>query len=185
MAGLASIQYMCQDSETPNVGTTTGTTGSTTAVAPVTSMGVFGLSDSAANCRRMYRFYWFTFAFVLVTLLGLLVTSFMLGGLMTSRPFWVGMLAISTVLMMIASETFLAFTDFSEANSFGQWPNRIRTTTVGAIMSVAFLIFLMMAVGTDWRTDETATGTTRTGVVDKPMSGVGPGVGPGTGVAAV
>ena len=54
-------------------------------------------------------------------------------------------------------------------------------------MSVAFLIFLMMAVGTDWRTDETATGTTRTGVVDKPVSAMGPGagVGPGTGVAAV
>lgn len=162
LCGLASVQWNCHANMTPAAG----------------RFGVFGVSDTMAFCPRVYRFYWFAFAFVVATLLGLLVTSFMAGGLMTSRPFWVGMLAISTILMMIASETFLAFTDASEASGFGagQWLFRIRTTAAGAIMSVAFLIFLMMAVGTDWRTDGTATGTTRGGIVDKPVSNVGPGV---------
>lgn len=36
-----------------------------------------GMSSSFADCKRTYRFFWFTFAFVLATLLGLLVASFM------------------------------------------------------------------------------------------------------------
>jgi hypothetical protein len=129
------------------------------------------MSAGTFDCYRLYRFYWFSFAFVFVTLLGIMVAAVLSLGLIFSRPFWIGMLAVSTLLMMIASEAFLAFTDLVVLNGTGgQWLNRIRTTTAGAIMTVAFLVFLMMAIGTDWerrRGDGTAT--------TKPVAGTGVG----------
>lgn len=47
------------------------------------------------------------------------------------------MIAISTILMMIASETFLSFTDATEASGYnaGQWLFRIRTTAAGELFA--------------------------------------------------
>jgi magnesium-transporting ATPase (P-type) len=165
MAGLAAVQNVCYGDGMPGV-PLNGDSSPT---------GVFGMSSGIVDCKRLYRFYWFSFAFVLVTLLGIMVAAVLSLGLIFSRPFWIGMLAVSTLLMMIASEAFLAFTDLVEANSSGQWVHRMRTTTAGAIMTVAFLVFLMMAIGTDWerrRGDGTAT--------TKPVAGTGVG---GTGPA--
>jgi membrane-bound ClpP family serine protease len=165
MAGLAAIQNVCYNDGMPGISLN----------GDSSPIGVFGMSTGIVDCRRLYRFYWFTFAFVLVTLLGILVASVLSLGLIFSRPFWIGMLSVSTLLMMIASEAFLAFTDLAEATTSGQWINRIRTTTAGAIMTVAFLVFLMMAIGTDWerrRGNGTAT--------SKPVAGTGVG---GTGPA--
>lgn len=152
MSGLAAVQHVCYDDGMPGINLNGNSSPS----------GVFGMSTGSFDCKRLYRFYWFSFAFVLVTLLGILATSTMNLGLHTSRPFWIGMLAVSTILMMIASEAFLAFTDLAEANSGGQWVHRMRATTAGAIMTVAFLIFLMMAIGTDW--DNRRGVTTKHGV---------------------
>jgi len=93
----------------------------------------------------------FIFAFVIVVLLGLLITTVTHLGLHFSRPFWVGMLAISALLMMVASEAFLGFEKMFKygANEPGWWRARWRTATAGAIMSVVSLILLMMAVGTE------------------------------------
>jgi hypothetical protein len=107
------------------------------------------------------RFYWFSWAFVFATLLGILVTAITGLGLHFSRPFWIGMLSVSTILMMIASEAFLAFTDLYEgirppgvadstAPYADNWIRRIRTAAAGAIITTAFLVLLMMALGTDW-----------------------------------
>lgn len=48
----------------------------------------FGMSDGFGNCSKLFRFYWFTFAFVILVLLGLLVTTCTHMGLHFSRPFW-------------------------------------------------------------------------------------------------
>jgi hypothetical protein len=110
-----------------------------------------GASDF--QCHRMFRFYWFIFAFVMATLLGLLITSVMKVGLHFSRPFWVGMVTISIVLMMIASEFFLGFDNAFDAIPGGFWPdwlhNPWRAATAGAIMSVVSLVLLLLAVGTE------------------------------------
>eukprot|EP00878_Enallax_costatus_P043948 GHUV01052070.1.p1 GENE.GHUV01052070.1~~GHUV01052070.1.p1 ORF type:complete len:156 (-),score=28.88 GHUV01052070.1:1288-1755(-) len=119
------------------------------------------MSSSLGECRRVMRFYWFSWAFTFVTLASILITSFMGMGLHFSRPFWIGMLAVSTVLMMIASEAFLAFTDLAEISGLGgvrdntapfydSWIRRFRLAAAGAIITTAFLVLLMMAVGTDW-----------------------------------
>jgi hypothetical protein len=113
-----------------------------------------GMSDGFGSCRKVLRFYWFTFAFVIATLLGLAVTAAIKNSLHFSRPFWTGMVTISIVLMMIASEAFLGFTDLYEGGAgdraFGPWVNRMRVTAAGAIISVAFLVFLLLGLGVDW-----------------------------------
>jgi len=110
-----------------------------------------GLSASWDNCSSVFRFSWFTLAFVMVVLLGLLITTVTHLGLHFSRPFWVGMLAISALLMMIASESFFGIGKMDKygANEPGWWRVRWRTATAGAIMTVVYLILLMMAVGTE------------------------------------
>jgi hypothetical protein len=151
LAGIASLQSTCQES-----GAFPGLTGITSSPT-----GVFGMSTSYSDCRRVMRFYWFSWAFVMVTLLGILVTAVTGLGLHFSRPFWIGMLAVSTILMMIASEAFLAFTDLYEgirppgvsdntAPYTDNWIRRIRTAAAGAIITTAFLVLLMMGLGTDW-----------------------------------
>lgn len=144
MAGLASLQHTCY-----NVGSWPGIGGGNSSPT-----AAFGMSDGFGSCRKVLRFYWFTFAFVIATLLGLAVTTAMKNSLHFSRPFWTGMVTISIVLMMIASEAFLGFTDLYEGpagnNAFGPWINRMRVAAAGAIISVAFLIFLLMGLGVDW-----------------------------------
>jgi hypothetical protein len=41
-------------------------------------------------CARVYRFHWFSFAFVAVTLIGMMITAITKAGLHYSRPFWIG-----------------------------------------------------------------------------------------------
>lgn len=109
------------------------------------------MSSSFGECRRVMRFYWFTWAFVFVTLLSILATSFMGMGLHFSRPFWIGMLSVSTLLMMIASEAFLGWTDLAEASNLGgvrdntapyydSWIRRFRLATAGECNCVFRLI---------------------------------------------
>jgi uncharacterized membrane protein len=57
------------------------------------------------------------------------------------------MLAVSTVLMMIMSETFTGLHYYEEG---GMWFQKLRAILAGAIMTVVGLVLLMMAVGTDW-----------------------------------
>jgi hypothetical protein len=89
----------------------------------------------------------------MATLLGLLITSVMKVGLHFSRPFWVGMVTISALLMMIASEFFLGHDNAFDAAPGGSWPDwlhrRWRAATAGAIMSVISLILLLLAIGTE------------------------------------
>jgi uncharacterized membrane protein len=57
------------------------------------------------------------------------------------------MLAVSTVLMMIMSETFTGIHYLEDGSS---WFSALRAILAGAIMTVVGLVLLMMAVGTDW-----------------------------------
>jgi hypothetical protein len=74
------------------------------------------------------------------------------------------MLAVSTVLMMMMSETFVGLLHLQEAAG---WYRPIAATLAGAVMTVTGLVLLMMAVGTDWEHrrghgshDKVATGIT-------------------------
>ena len=108
-----------------------------------------GASDF--TCHRMFRLYWFIFAFVLATLLGLVVCAALKLALHYSRAFWVGMVSLSALLMMIASEFFLG--GDNAFDSAGVWSDslhrRWRTAAAGAIMSVISLILLLLAIGTE------------------------------------
>ena len=90
-------------------------------------------------------------AFELIIILGAMITALTHWGLHYSRPFWIGMFSIATLLFMIASEAFLGGLD---ADYYGSWGGshlaRIRTAAAGAIMTVAANIFVLFALGTDW-----------------------------------
>jgi hypothetical protein len=174
MAGLASMQRSCYGNDLP-AGTLNGFT---------QGASVFAMSDGFNNCQKVFRFYWFIFAFVIVTLLGLAITTATPMGLHFSRPFWIGMLTLCTLLMMIATEAFLGLTwpyqNVNTRQAGGQqgqpagFVAQSRTTTAGAIISVVTLILLLMAVGTDW--DNRRGGTYGDDKV------VGPAGAPGTGL---
>eukprot|EP00878_Enallax_costatus_P012157 GHUV01012694.1.p1 GENE.GHUV01012694.1~~GHUV01012694.1.p1 ORF type:complete len:189 (+),score=47.36 GHUV01012694.1:123-689(+) len=133
LAGLAAVQHNCTDRF--------GFTGPTTSSA-------FNLSAPLTEtCSRIFRFHWFTLAFVGITLLGMMVAAAMGAGLHYSRPFWIGMLAVSTVLMMIMCETFVGMQRIEE---FLPWESAIDAILAGAIATTVGLVLLMMAVGTDW-----------------------------------
>lgn len=62
----------------------------------------------------------------------------------------VGMLSVCIVLMMIASEFFLGQDKGLEGSGWPWWMHaRWRVATAGAIASVASLVLLLMAVGTE------------------------------------
>jgi hypothetical protein len=49
-------------------------------------------------CSHTFRFHWFSFAFVLATLIGMMIAAAMGHGLHYSRPFWIGELLHRGVL---------------------------------------------------------------------------------------
>lgn len=165
LAGIAALQYSCWNSG-----------GFSDLAGNSSPTGVFGMSSGTPNCHRVLRWYWFTFAFVFVTLVGILITAATTWGLHHSRPYWTAMVAISTVLMMIASEATLAFTDLYEGgagtSASSSWISRWRTAAAGAIIDVAALVFLLMALGTDWE-KRTGRGAGYHEGGDKPVSAIG------------
>lgn len=106
------------------------------------------MSDLFANCGTVFRFYWFAFAFMLVTLLGLGLAASTRLGLHYSRPFWVGMIAVCIFMNMVAAEAFLGYEKYYSVASCW-WLARWRSVVGGAIINVVWLIFLMMTVGTE------------------------------------
>ena len=106
------------------------------------------MSSSFERCGYVFRFYWFGFAFVLVTLLGVTIAASTRLGLHYSRPFWVGMITVCIFLMMVACEAFLGYESAYSQASYG-WLSRWQATLAGAIINVVWLVFLLMAVGTE------------------------------------
>ena len=85
-----------------------------------------------------------------VTLAGILIALCTRLGLHYTRPFWVGMIAVCIFMMMVACEAFLGYEDIYElAYAYSTGLARARTVVAGAIINVIWLIFLMMAVGTE------------------------------------
>lgn len=149
MGALAALQHNCF----------------TPAEQPTTTDAAFDFSSpNYGICRRNFRFHWFSFAFVAATLIGMMIAAAMGQGLHYSRPFWIGMLAVSTMLMMIMCETF---TGVLHLNSAFGWYRPVAATLAGAVMTVTGLVLLMMAVGTDWEHRRGYHGNH-----DKPVSGV-------------
>ena len=109
-----------------------------------------GASDFQ-HCGSIFRFYWFIFAFVMATLLGLALCAAIKLALNWSRAFWVGMVTISALLMMIASEFFLGADNLFDSQGLfdKSMHNRWRAATAGAIMSVVSLVLLLLAIGTE------------------------------------
>jgi hypothetical protein len=87
----------------------------------------------------------------MVTLLGLALCAAIKLALHWSRAFWVGMITISTLLMMIASEFFLGADNLFDSQGLfdKSMHNRWRAATAGAIMSVISLVLLLLAIGTE------------------------------------
>lgn len=56
--------------------------------APAATHTTTGMSDGWGVCSKVFRFWWFVFAFVMATLLGLLLCTFKTLWLHYSRPFW-------------------------------------------------------------------------------------------------
>ncbi|KIZ01832.1 hypothetical protein MNEG_6128 [Monoraphidium neglectum] len=150
------------------------------------TQGIFGWSGSVLPCLRLFRFYWFMIAFLLVTLLGAFVASGPKYGLSSSRPFWIGMFTINTLLFMIASEATLAALDSSPFSS-GQPLMSMRTAAAGAIMTVVGCIFLLLTIGTDWENRRGRAGVAKTtgpgyaGQQGLPTTAAGPGAPVGAG----
>jgi hypothetical protein len=87
-------------------------------------------------------------------------------GLHYSRPFWIGMFSIATLLFMIASEAFLAGLDADRYGSVGGTNlARMRVAAAGAIMTVAANIFVLFGLGTDWEGRKGKAGHEGTGGV--------------------
>lgn len=154
LAGVASLQNICAD------GTTGTSAGGDTAAGALQSIrgmnrntggleNTWGFSAGPVPCARLYRFYWFMVAFQFVVLVGAMITAATAWGLHYSRPFWIGMFSIATLLMMIASEAFLAGLD-ADRYSGGDHLTRMRLAAAGAIMTAAANIFLLFSIGTDW-----------------------------------
>jgi hypothetical protein len=109
------------------------------------------MSSTFANCSQTLRFYWFVFAFVTVTLFSLMAATFSRWGLHYARAFVTGLVTFSLVLMTIASEAFLGYETVYESLDleYTWWHPRFRSACAGAIMTVAWLVFLLMAVGVE------------------------------------
>lgn len=107
------------------------------------------MSSTFANCSTTLRFYWYTFAFVTVTLFSVMAATISRWGLHYARAFVTGLVTYCLVLMKTASEAFLGYEMVYE--SFGLeytwWHMRFRSACAGAIMTVVWLVFLLMAVG--------------------------------------
>lgn len=183
MAGLAALQAGCGSLTLPGQGTGAASASG----AGLFNNAVFGASDP--GCYRMFRFYWFSWAFVFATLIGLFICTALTLALHWSRAFWVGMLSVSILLMMIASEFFVgadnAF-DSGSTWSSGSMHARWRTTEAGAIMSVVSLILLLLGIGTDW--DRYGHGSHHRGYDDKvtgPTTATTTGVAPASNVRVV
>jgi len=154
-AGLAAVQAACVDGTTGmgpggRAGEPGVVAGAGSSLNTDQLQSVFGYSSSVLACNQHYRFYWFIVAFVLLMTSACLFVAMAPGvGLSATRPFWTAVLAIVTVLMMIASEAHLAA--LSSPGFLEPSPRRrMRTAAAGAIMSVVTAILAMMAVGSVW-----------------------------------
>lgn len=109
-----------------------------------------GLSSSFSNCSTVFRFYWFAFAFVTVTIISILLATGSKWGLHYARPSVTSLVTICVVLMMIASEAFTGYETVYDSFALNDWWHaRFRSTCAGAIMTVVWLILTLMAVGTE------------------------------------
>lgn len=110
-----------------------------------------GMSSTFATCSTVLRFYWFTFAFVTVTLIGLMSATISRWGLHYARNFVSCLVTICTVLMVIASEAFTGYVTVYDSLGLSDswWHALFRTACAGANMAVVFLMLLLMAVGTE------------------------------------
>ena len=107
-----------------------------------------GLSDTFEDCSTVFRFYWFAWAFTTVVLLGLGVATATRLGLHYTRGFWVGLISVCIYINMVTCEAFLGYEKIYSLGTYW-WLARWRAVVAGAIINVIWLIFLLMAVGTE------------------------------------
>lgn len=146
IAGLASSQASCTD----------GTTGAASPLRGLPNQlntfglnSVHGFSANVLPCSTVFRFFWFIAAWEFVVVLAALITTPMRAGLHITRPFWVGMFAISTVLFMLASDAFLSGVSAVDGVN-NSAVRRMQTTAAGAILTTVANVFLLLAIGTEW-----------------------------------
>jgi hypothetical protein len=104
------------------------------------------MSDTFAKCSTVFHFYWFAWAFLTVTLIGLVIAASSRTALHHSRGFWVGMITVNLFTMMVACEAFLGY-EFLHEDAVYFWLSCFRATVAGAIINVVWLIGLLLAVG--------------------------------------
>lgn len=124
LGGLASLQSQCADDGTSNM------------------VGVDGINGSLP-CHKVYRLYWFFASweiFVIVAIAGAAAT----GRIMRLTNAFMGLLAVATIMFILASNTFLSALD---QDPEGTMKNRIRTITAGSIMVATMNSIAILALG--------------------------------------
>ena len=106
-------------------------------------------------CSDLYRLYWFYIAFLLVVLVGLAVCA--AGGwLLASALSWMAWLVALSVLLILASDSFLSLRDVSSRTTGGVWFSRAATAAAGFILSAIFSLGLAFLLG--WRQRRSGAG---------------------------
>jgi len=102
------------------------------------------VNTSLLNCSKIYRYFWFIFAYEFVIVVGLAIAA-VTGLLASTKQAFIGLFAVATMLYIETSNRFL--TDFYSHIFTGSALNRIRTLIAGAIMTATFNALIICVVG--------------------------------------
>jgi hypothetical protein len=144
--GLAGMQRNCYKMANPitAAGGPAGATNSLTSTFGAT-WGLRGF-NSNLGCSEVFRYYWFMWAFELVTLMGLTITAGR-GMLAASALSWMAWLTVLTLLFIQGADSWLALTHY--AYSYGNVFDYARLAAAGWIMTAVANLALIFLLG--WR----------------------------------
>uniref|UniRef100_A0A7S0RD99 Uncharacterized protein n=1 Tax=Chlamydomonas leiostraca TaxID=1034604 RepID=A0A7S0RD99_9CHLO len=129
LGGLASLQDDCSTEQVESLDS------------------VWGLS--ALPCSKVFRFHWFIMSWEVVVV-AMLAVAAVTGKLASMRTSFVGLFAISTLLYIEASNTFLTAQSATVTGQYfqeGQPEHRLRTITAGAIMTALMNAIIVTVIG--------------------------------------
>lgn len=127
LGGLAALQNSCDDEDYINI-------------ERISILGV-----PPADCSKAFRWLWFIWAFEFVAFIGIAITA----ALKYAHPgpwlAWGPLLAIATVLQMIA--TNIAFNLFDGIGSRGSFDTRAKVAFAGFLITSVANCLLLLAIG--------------------------------------
>lgn len=135
--GLAASQRLCEQNESENLGP---------------ARRIFTGTDSTVYCSNYYRFFWFIMAYQFVTIVAGVLATIIAHGVSHTRILLFALFTISTVLLMLAAETFLAYV--SDTVYTDRLVTAYRVTAAGAIMTVVANMLVLIVLGTHMPIDD-------------------------------